>query len=335
MWTMTTLTGMATATTTQNRPGVSEVLRDAWRTDGPLTATGLIMLGVLAVSAAGLAIDPRLVTGAPIWMKPVKFAVSITVYVATMLWAFTYLQAWTKTRALVGWVSALTLVGEMVIILTQVVRGTSSHFNTSTPLNAALWTAMGAAIAVQTLTSVWLAVAIWRASFTDRAMAWAFRLGLTLSILGASTGGFMTAPTAAQRDIMRAGQRPMAVGAHTVGAPDGGAGLPGTGWSTAHGDVRVPHFIGLHAFQALPLLALAARRREWPERRRVRLIVAAAASYAVFFATLLVEALRGVSIVHPDSTTIVALAAWMVVSLAAFTLAVATTDGHSDSLRAH
>src|SRR5262245_16676404 len=330
MWTMTTFAGVAAGTTAaRNGRSVSDILRGAWQTNAALTGTGLIMLAVLAVSALGLAWDPRIVTGAPIWLKPAKFAVSIAVYVATMLWAFTYLEPWKKTRALVGWVTALTLVGEMILILTQVWRGTSSHFNTSTPFNATLWSIMGLAIGVQPVTSVGLAVAVWRAHFADRAIGWAFRLGLALSILGASSGGLMTMPTAAQLETMRSGQRPMAVGAHTVGAPDGGAGLPGTGWSTAHGDVRVPHFIGLHAFQALPLLALAARRRDWSERRRVRLILAAAASYALFFATLLAEALRGFSIVRPDSATLAALALWMVISAVAFRFALAPMPGNS------
>jgi hypothetical protein len=168
----------------------------------------------------------------------------------------------------VGWTTAITFLLEIVIIMGQVIRGTSSHFNVATPLDTALWSTMGTAIVVQTLASIGLAVALWRARFADHAMGWALRLGLIITIAGAATGGLMTGPTAAQLDGMRAGQRPVTIGAHTVGGRDGGPGLAGTGWSTEHGDLRVPHFLGLHAFQAPPRVAGAASDSNHPGRSR-------------------------------------------------------------------
>ena len=104
------------------------------------------------------------------------------------------------------------------------------------------------------------------------------------------------------------------IGGHTVGAPDGGSGLPGTGWSTEHGDLRVAHFIGLHALQALALLAFVLGRRRSPDGSRARVIIVAGASYALLFALLVWQALRGQSIVTPDVTMVVARAAWAAAS---------------------
>jgi hypothetical protein len=64
----------------------------------------------------------------------------------------------------------------------------------------------------------------------------------------------MPRPTPAQLDAMRAGKPPAMMGAHAVGVADGGPGLPVTRWSTEGGDLRVPHFIGIHALQLLPLV---------------------------------------------------------------------------------
>jgi hypothetical protein len=42
---------------------------------------------------------------------------------------------------------------------------------------------------------------------------------------------------------------------HTVGAPDGQEGIFFLNWAKAYGDLRIFHFVGLHALQAVPLFA--------------------------------------------------------------------------------
>jgi hypothetical protein len=285
-----------------------------WRASRPLTAVALLMLPVLAGCLLGLWLDPRSVLGAPVWLKPAKFALSIAIYCLTLAWAFRHLPAYPRTRHIVGRLSALVFAIEMLIISVQAARGTISHFNVGTPLDGALFTIMGLGIVTQTLASVAVAVALWRQTFADRALGWALRLGLTITIVGASVGGIMSRPTAQQLRNMQAG-RPSVAGAHTVGAPDGGPGLRLTGWSREHGDLRVSHFMGLHALQALPLLALSARRRRWSEPRRVRLILLASASYVSLLGILLWQALRGQPLLAPDATTASALLVWLLSTL--------------------
>jgi hypothetical protein len=274
------------------------------------------MLGVLLASLAGIAIDPRTVTGVPAWLKPAKFAASIAIFVLTLAWAFTYLPEWRQTRRLVSRVTVATMGIEIALISLQASRGTTSHFNVATPFDLTVWVVMGSAIVVQTLASVAVAAALWRQSFSDPALGWGLRLGLSISILGAAAGGLMTRPTASQLDALGATGTMEVAGAHTVGAPDGGPGLPGTGWSVTHGDLRIPHFLGLHAFQVLPLVALGLRRRFSSAPVRVRLTLAAACSYTGLFGILLWQALRAQSLVRPDAGTAGALAAWAALTVA-------------------
>jgi hypothetical protein len=119
----------------------------------------------------------------------------------------------------------------------------------------------------------------------------------------------MTIPSPAQIDAGGG-----IVGAHTVGLPDGGPGLPVLGWSTVGGDLRIPHFVGMHALQALPILLilLEALGRRLPRladpRVRSRLVLVAAAGYLALVGLLTSQALRGQSVVHPDTATLTVLA---------------------------
>ena len=125
----------------------------------------------------------------------------------------------------------------------------------------------------------------------------------------------MIRPTGAQIAAARATHRMPVAGAHTVGAADGGPGLPGTGWSREYGDLRVPHFLGLHAVQILPLIAVLLRRMKSAVRRQ-RAVMVAAASYASLFGILLWQALSGQSVLAPHGPTLAAIAAWLAGMLA-------------------
>src|SRR6187455_1216881 len=103
----------------------------------PLVVTALIMLAALPVFFVGLLLDPTIITGAPAWLKPAKFATSIAIYCLTLAWIFTWLPGWVRLRRYVGWATALALVTEMVIIGLQAGRGTTSHFNIATPFDGA------------------------------------------------------------------------------------------------------------------------------------------------------------------------------------------------------
>src|SRR5687767_11500790 len=221
----------ATAHTVHPTVGARAALDALWRMSPPLTAAGVLMIAVAGASAIAMAVDPRTVTGAPVWLKPFKFAVSTAIYSLTLAWVFRWLPDWPRMRRVVGWTTAIVFVLEVAIIDAQAWRGTTSHFNVSTPLNIVLFAVMGVAIMVQTVVSVAVAVALWRQRFTDRALGWALRLGMTLTIAGAMTGPLMTRPTAAQLAEVRAGGRMTIAGAHSVGGPDGGPGVPVTGWS--------------------------------------------------------------------------------------------------------
>jgi hypothetical protein len=213
----------------------------------------------------------------------------------------------------VGWVLAAVLVLEVAIIDVQAARGTTSHFNAATPLDGALFAVMGAAIGFLWLGSVAVLIALFRQKFENPAWGWLLRLGMLTTVLGSAGGGLMLRMTPEQSAEMHATHTVHAVGGHTVGAPDGGPGIPGVGWSTQHGDLRVPHFFGLHGLQIIPLLGWLAlrRRRDQAVGKQIGVAFAIAGSYLVLVAILTVQALRGQSVIEPDGTTLAVLALWL------------------------
>ncbi|MBU6121218.1 hypothetical protein [Hymenobacter siberiensis] len=101
--------------------------------------------------------------GAPVWLKPLKFALSITAFAWTLGWLLADLPAAAQRSVLLlsGGV-ALSMLVEQAVIFTQAARGTTSHYNASTPLNGILFGLMGIFIMVNTLMTVWAVYLAWR-----------------------------------------------------------------------------------------------------------------------------------------------------------------------------
>ena len=284
-------------------------LNRVWRNSAPLTATAILMLVTFVVSLLGIFLDHRIITGVPAWLKPSKFAISTAIYCGTLAWLFRYITVWPRFVRRMGWMIAAVLVLEVAIIDVQATRGVTSHFNVGTPIDADLFIVMGASILVLWLASIGILAALIRQKFQDSAWGWALRLGMLITVVGSATGGFMLRMTQDQTETRRATHSMTTVGGHTVGAPDGGPGLPGLGWSTEHGDLRIPHFFGLHGLQLIPILSWLFGRR----RSSVR-VFAIAASYSAFIAILTWQAMRGQSVVAPDGATFSVLAVWLSVT---------------------
>lgn len=318
-----------------DRNSVKALLRRAWTTNWPLTILGVAMILVFVAALAGIFLDRRIITGAPAWLKPAKFALSVSVYCFTLVWLFGLVTTWPRLARFAANVTAASFIVEMTVILAQAARGTSSHFNLTTPLNAFLWFTMGGFIVVVWTMNLLLAILLIVERVPDRPFAWSLRLGLLISLVGMATGFLMVRPTPEQRQNMTTTGRPDIVGAHSVGIADGGPRLPIVGWSTVGGDLRVGHFVGLHAMQVLPFFGwwIARRRNAFSrlsEIHRLGFVFTAGSAYLGFVLLLVWQALRGQSVIHPDTRTFFG-GATLAVLTAAAAWAIATRARRTDT----
>ena len=246
--------------------------------DRLLTRTALAMIAGAVVVAAIAPFDTRLITGINPWIKPLKFLVSIAIFLATMAWLMPEVDAAPLWRRRLARVFAGAMILEILCIAAQAARGTTSHFNYSTTVDAVIFQIMGIAITANTVAAAVMLRRLRRDPPAARSgYLWGVRLGLALFVLGSVQGFVMVANMG-----------------HAVPGPDGGPGLPFINWALDRGDLRIAHFIGLHALQALPLLGfvLDTNGMMSPGARRGVVATAALAWAGVMVATL-VLALRG------------------------------------------
>ncbi|TGL62302.1 hypothetical protein EHQ58_03640 [Leptospira ognonensis] len=216
----------------------------------------LWVMAVLTVLAIPLLfLDQRELSGSYLWIKPIKFSLSIGIYSLTLLWMLPFFEGKKSIISKISWTIIVTGFIEIVAIFGQAARGEQSHFNVSSSFNAFLFTLMGISIGIFWIMHLVLSFHLVRQKtlhpFLRESLLW----GLFISAYGMIIGFFMTTPRPEQIELMKQGILQTS-GGHTFGAPDGGPGLALLGWSTIAGDLRVAHFFGMHALQIFSLISI-------------------------------------------------------------------------------
>src|SRR3712207_3693553 len=266
------------------------------------------------VCAVAMVVDGRVLQGAPLWAKPLKFTASLAVYSATLSWLLSVPHRGRRWTSGAATFIAVVLFVEVGLVVVQAARGMFTHFNSSDdPSNQFVQAGFALGIPAMFLANVALALVLSFQRFGRPDVRLAVRSGLYLAILGMASGYLMFGQRREVTVADAGGREVELVAGHSVGVPDGGPGLPLTGWSTTGGDLRVPHFVGMHGLQVMILLALGLAALGLAERVRTRLVAVAALGYTGLFALLVWQALRGEPLVHPGGTTLAAAAGLVVV----------------------
>jgi hypothetical protein len=228
----------------------------------------LLLLSVPAFAAVSY-LDPGTAPFANPWFKPIKFAISFATFVWTVSLFLGRLRLPAWLVHLVRQTMTASVVVEMLCLAIQAARVA----NIGAPSGFTDWVVQQlttAMVSVNTAILIGLLAVFCGKreiiNLADTAMVIAIRLSIVIFLAGNAVGGYM-----------------LARGSHTVGAPDGGPGLPFLNWSTTAGDLRIAHFIAIHAIQIVPLFAyLLWNMTPRPAIRARRLGVYAMAAFVAF-----------------------------------------------------
>jgi hypothetical protein len=209
------------------------------------------------------------VYGVNAWYKPFKFAFSTLTFAWAMAWYCYYLPNFNVN--LFNW-SIIVLLGfEIAYIALQAGRGQLSHYNLSTPVYSVLFSMMALAASAVTIYTAYVGYLFFSNSFPELPTyyVWAIRLSIILFVIFSFEGFAMGSRLS-----------------HTVGAPNDNSNLFILGWSKTVGDLRVAHFIGMHALQVLPVLSFYVLKN-------TKLTIAVAIVYGLLALLTLLQALKG------------------------------------------
>ncbi|NEW37382.1 hypothetical protein GV794_24480 [Nocardia cyriacigeorgica] len=318
----TEIDSQAPTSTDSRRDHISVPLHRG-RLHRPLLTMVGAMIALTIVSACGVVVDDRTLLDESVWVKPLKFGIAFALYGLTLA----YLLALShRARRATWWLGAMVAISgflDVGFIAVQAARGTFSHFNNydNDPVNVIGQQIFAASVPGLFLANLLIALILCWQRLVDRPTTWAIRSGLALAVVGMAQA-YLMGFTGTQRVLDAEGRVVELIAGHTVLDPADrteaardGAGMPITHWSTIGGDLRIPHFLGLHGIQVLILAVIAAawlgQRYSWlrSERTRTELVGVLALGYTGLFGLTYWQAMRAQPLLRPDTATVIAVTA--------------------------
>ncbi len=219
---------------------MKKIIKDIQRRNKVLFWFGSLLLLIVVISFLGSIFSESVILGTNAYSKSFKYSFSSWITCWSLSWILYYLQS-SKIKKSVSWILGFSLFFENLIILIQSFRGEPSHYNMTTPLNSLLSVLIIFLMLIFSLTLLRVCVLFFNQQKfpLSQHYTWGVRYGILIFITSSILiGGLM-----------------FGMMGHTIGGYDGDMGLPILNWSTKFGDLRVAHFLGVHALQIIPLLS--------------------------------------------------------------------------------
>lgn len=214
------------------------------------------------------------------WYKPFKFAFSTFLFAWAMAWYCYYLPNF--NIQFYNWTVIILLGFEIFYIAFQANKGQLSHYNISTPVYATLYSMMAIAASLVTIYTGYVGLLFFKNSFPDlpNYYVWAIRLSILLFVIFSFEGFAM-------------GSRLN----HSVGALNDNSNWFILGWSKTVGDLRISHFIGMHALQVVPFLS-------YYILKNTKLTIGLSIFYGILALFTLIQAIQGKPLIKERNSII-------------------------------
>jgi hypothetical protein len=258
------------AVQTLSPSSVRSFFRELDSTDPVLSRLGWALLFVIPVFATLAVLVPAGAAAVNPWIKPIKFSMSFSTFASTISLFLLALRIPKWQLTLARRAIAASVAFEILSLAAQAWRS-AHHLSGHSLLDTSLAQMTNSMVMVNTAIVCWMLAlfcinrvhTVW----IDRPMIAAIRYSIVIFLAGNAIGGYM-----------------LARGSHTVGVADGGPGLPFVNWSVIGGDLRIAHFIAIHAIQIVPLFAYILAQMAPVLPFKHRRIAAGALALAVSFA---------------------------------------------------